>query len=99
MTSGFKGIHFCIKSTEYLLSFWSFDHSVLGDRFFSLDTSYVQFKAAILIFAICVRDICRINTFLSHVNIGGCVIQGVLEAYSCKFSIRIPVFTCTATLE
>jgi hypothetical protein len=28
----------------------------------------------------------RINTFLSHVNIGGCVIQGVLEAYSCKMA-------------
>ncbi|KAG0622436.1 hypothetical protein M758_3G097400 [Ceratodon purpureus] len=28
----------------------------------------------------------RINTFLSHVDVGGCMIQGVMEAYSCKLA-------------
>jgi hypothetical protein len=26
----------------------------------------------------------RMNAFLASVNIGGCLVQGVLEAYSCK---------------
>uniref|UniRef100_A0A7I4E8B6 Repressor of RNA polymerase III transcription n=1 Tax=Physcomitrium patens TaxID=3218 RepID=A0A7I4E8B6_PHYPA len=28
----------------------------------------------------------RINAFLSHVDVGGCMIQGGLEAYSCKLA-------------
>ncbi|GLJ44557.1 hypothetical protein SUGI_0935950 [Cryptomeria japonica] len=28
----------------------------------------------------------RLNAFLSHVNIGECVLKGVLEAYSCKLA-------------
>jgi len=81
VTLGFPHSHDDASSRFYNLTFVCFVPFLLEMFLVAMLWSHLIFKPY--------RG--RINSFLCHVDVGGCMIQGVMEAYSCTFS----VFSCS----